>query len=105
MKSLAERKKFRAAQRAEQLETAGVPNQDTGIDLGTEEPADYSEMTIPQLHEAAKGMGAEVPKEKTLKADILEFVENLAQFKAQESAEQKAAAENNGGSTAWKAGQ
>lgn len=99
MKSLAERKKFRAEQRAQQLETAGVPNQDTGIDTDNAGSTDYSSMTIDQLKDAAKGLGTEVPGDKTLKADILPFVENLAAFKAQE------AGESNGTSTGWKAGQ
>jgi hypothetical protein len=97
MKSLAERRKQRAESRAAAL--ADMPNQDTGIvQEGEAEPDKYDTLTIDQLRAAATELGTEVPKEKTVKADILEFVKNLAAFKAAESDEDK----NKGGG--WKAG-
>lgn len=99
MKSLAERKKFRAEQRAEQLKDAGVVNQDTGIILDNASTGDFDSMTIDQLKEAAKAMGSEVPKDKTKREDVLAFVTNLAAFKEQEKAE---AAESAG--SGWKSG-
>lgn len=100
MKSLAERKKFRAQQRAEQLKESGVPNQDTGIVLDDDEnggESPYAKMTMKELQAEAERLGAEIPKDKTLVADVREFVENYAKFKAHEVGENG----NNGG---WKAG-
>ena len=104
MKSLAERKKFRAEQRAIALKESGVPNQDTGIVLeGEEGESRFANMTIKELHSAAAELGTEVPKEKTLLADIREYVENYAKFKAQEEAE--SGNDNSGGdATGWKSG-
>ena len=97
MKSLAERKKQRAESRAEALK--GKPNQDTGIvQEGEAEPGEFDNLTIEQLRAKATELGTEVPKDKTVKADILEFVKNLAAFKAADSDENQ---ETGGG---WKAG-
>lgn len=97
MKSLIERKKQRVESRAKALE--GKPNQDTGIvQEGEDEPGEFDNLTIEQLRAKATELGTEVPKDKTVKSDILEFVKNLAAFKAAESNENK---DNGGG---WKAG-
>jgi hypothetical protein len=101
MKSLAERKKQRKESRAEAL--ADMPNQDTGIvQDGEVEPDKYDGMTVEQLRAAATELGTEVPKDKTVKADILEFVKNLAAFKATADAENDESEKNTGAS--WKAG-
>lgn len=99
MKSLAERKKQRAEQRAESLKESGAVNQDTGVVLDDVSTGDFDSMTIEQLKDAAKAMGTEVPKDKTLKEDILTFVKNLAAFQEQEKAD---AAETAG--SGWKSG-
>lgn len=104
MKSLAERKKFRQQQRAAQMEDAGLPIRDTGIVLDEEtgDKSEYADMTIKELHAAAAKLGTEVPKDKTLLADIREYVENFAKFKAQEKAEKVDSPD--GKPTGWKAG-
>lgn len=97
MKSLAERKKQRQESRAASL--ADMPNQDTGIvQDGEVESGEFDNLTIEQLRAAATELGTEVPKDKTVKADILEFVKNLAAFKAADSDE------NQETGSGWKAG-
>lgn len=101
MKSLEERKKQRAAQRAEAL--ADSPNQTTIADSGdgTGDETEFDGMTIDRLREVAKNrFETEVPKDKTKKDEILEFVKNLAAFKAQEEADD--AGEQTG--SGWKQG-
>lgn len=88
MKSLEERKKQRKQQRAENLKDS--PFQDTGViqeidAVSNASGKQYADMTIEELKAAAKALGTEVPKEKTVKADILEYVQNLAKFKAEQS--------------------
>lgn len=93
MKSLEERKKFRAEQRAAVLgESANV-----SVDLTGGEKSAFADMTIDQLKATAKELGAEVPKEKTKLAEIREFVENLAAFKAKQDEEE-------GGGAGWNKG-
>lgn len=86
MKSLAERQKQRTIDRAEALKDS--PFRDTGASAEAQTESDetgksYAEMSIEELKAAAKELGGEVPKDKTLKADILEYVQNLAKFKAE----------------------
>lgn len=106
MKSLAERKKFRMEQRKLALEQSGVPNKDTGVILEDEDPGEspYTKMTMKELQAEAERLGAEIPKDKTLVADVREFVENYAKFKAQEDADSGNQQQNNSGSGGWKAG-
>lgn len=103
MKSLDERKKQRAEQRAENLKDS--PFRDTGIIVEGDgsDQSEFDGMTVDELKKASVDrFETEVPKDKTLKADILEFVKNLAAYKAQDGGEDSG--KGGGTSTAWKSG-
>lgn len=55
----------------------------------------FADMTIAQLKEWASANGAAIPTEKTSKVDILEFVRNLAAYKAANGGNSPVAGWNN----------
>lgn len=110
MKSLVERKKQRELARAEALKESPFAEQyaqeakeQKAVEDQTEAlEVDISKMTIDELKGHALKLGTEVPAEKVKKDEIFEFVNNLVQFKKNESAP-TGNANGNGGGT-WNAG-
>lgn len=110
MQDLETRKKNRIAER-ERLAHGGVigiiegDSQAEGkVEGGTAPIDEFEGLTIAQLQAKAQELGTPVPKEITVKADVLKFVRNLNDFVA---AQKKAEAEGgvvNTGNT-WQSGQ